>query len=59
MAATKKWSKPKLVVLARSSPEEMVLLTCKGNGSKQPHQTGQTYCLYDPRRGTCDGNRLS
>ena len=25
----KKWSRPKLIVLARSNPEEMVLIGCK------------------------------
>jgi hypothetical protein len=46
MDKKKKWTKPKLVVLARSNPEEMVLIPCKGNGqanivhaNKPCHQT--------------------
>jgi hypothetical protein len=27
------WSKPELIVLVRSKPEEAVLLTCKASGS--------------------------
>ncbi len=33
MEKKKMWSKPKLIVLARSNPEETVLRACKGDGS--------------------------
>ncbi len=31
MSNKKKWSKPKLIVLARTNPEEMVLEACKSD----------------------------
>lgn len=33
----KSWSKPKLVILARASTSELVLITCKGMGINGPH----------------------
>ena len=36
MEKKKVWSKPKLIVLARSNPEETVLRACKGDGTNQP-----------------------
>lgn len=52
MEIKKKWSKPKLVILARANPEEMVLALCKGGAQKQPHTTGQNYCISTTYR-TC------
>jgi hypothetical protein len=48
----KSWEKPKLVVLARSEPEEAVLLACKTgttvsntvSGVEDTHNTGK-YCV--------------
>jgi hypothetical protein len=49
MDKKKKWSKPKLMVLARSNPEEMVLAGCKGNGAQNARH-GNKFC----EQGRCD-----
>ncbi len=37
MSQKMKWTKPQLIVLARGTPEEAVLLVCKNN----EHESGQ------------------
>jgi hypothetical protein len=49
----KDWEKPQLIILAKGTPEESVLLNCKTNNpNKQlegPLQSYQTVCTkYDP-----------
>jgi hypothetical protein len=51
----RKWLKPRLMILARSNPEEIVLVTCKGDNTKGDHTTGHNYCIS----GRCDGARQS
>ncbi len=51
MDEKKKWSKPKLIVLARSNPEEMVLGGCKYTGYTNARK-GNQYCV--PTH--CDSN---
>ena len=36
----RRWSKPELVVIARSQPEEAVLLACKISGTNGPLAAG-------------------
>ena len=50
---TKDWEKPQLIILAKGTPEESVLLNCKTNNpNKQlegPLQSYQTVCTkFDP-----------
>lgn len=40
-----KWDTPKLVVLAKGTPEERVLVVCKGHTTAGP---GKTTCWEDP-----------
>jgi len=39
----KKWSKPELIVLVRSKPEETVLAACKSGQSNAPGGSGPGY----------------
>ena len=48
----KKWEKPKLIVLVRGRPEEMVLTQCKG-GSAGPDRQ-ESACGTIMLCGTCD-----
>ena len=41
MAQKKKWKKPKLIIIARGTPEEAVLVACKGGADL-------TQPVYDP-----------
>ena len=45
----KTWNPPKLVVLARSEPEEVLLLNCKGNAEGAKHHS----CSDDGSGGPC------
>ncbi len=49
---TKKWVKPKLIVLARGRPEEAVLGTCKYSGQNGP---GGVNCKWT-EGPNCDAN---
>jgi len=54
----KKWERPKLIVLVRSRPEEVVLSYCKGMGGSADPSSGHGPCveftpLTCPR--TCEG----
>jgi hypothetical protein len=51
----KKWSKPELIVLARSRPEEAVLAACKNSSEAGP---GYTYsgCVLLNEKGKCTSN---
>lgn len=43
-----RWSKPQLIILARGTPEENVLVGCKTQGGVGVSpQTAQTGCIQD------------
>ena len=47
----KEWSKPELIVLVRSKPEEAVLYGCKGNTQQNPgagSNYNQLVCVTSP-----------
>ena len=46
----KPWQKPKLIILERGRPEEVVLLGCKMAGSKASASNKKSGCM---RLGTC------
>ena len=49
------WSKPELIVLVRSGPEEAVLLTCKGQVAVSGPTDYHGFCLKTPGgAGYCD-----
>ncbi len=48
--AKKVWSKPELIVLVRSNPEEAVLSACKRGGRDGP------YITEDGKGGKCNQN---
>lgn len=53
----KKWSTPKLIVLARGKPEEYVLETCKVVGGGGKHSIAVGDCkerVTPPVEGQCD-----
>lgn len=51
MLATKKiWQRPKLIILERGRPEEMVLAGCKMAGSKAKTSNKKSGCM---RLGAC------
>ena len=47
MEKSRIWQKPKLVILARSTPEESVLTTCKSSkaGTGPHNSNGACYCM--------------
>ncbi|NTV34958.1 MAG: hypothetical protein HGA74_10260 [Deltaproteobacteria bacterium] len=46
MSSTKKiWQKPKLIILERGRPEEMVLAGCKMAGSKAKTSNKKSGCM--------------
>ncbi len=57
----KRWSKPQLIVLSRGTPEESVLVRCKGNAKFTP---GPNYCGNMCQElggcgGTCESTGVS
>ena len=56
MDRKKMWSKPKLVVFARSNPEETVLKACKGDGSNKPRTDPKTGHKCVATGGTCSAS---
>jgi len=52
------WSKPELLVLTRSNPEETVLATCKYLGAGVTGPTNKT-CGYNQGGKTCDDSSIS
>lgn len=54
----KAWSKPQLLVLVRSNPEEAVLGACKGGAQSGSSQSDQN-CYWDPGGGCLQCNSLA
>ncbi len=46
--ARRAWSKPELIVLVRSGPEEAVLVTCKTNLNVTGYAFNDIYCNASP-----------
>jgi hypothetical protein len=46
LQAKKEWTKPELIVLVRSTPEEAVLLACKGTGAPVGNAATQSQCWW-------------
>ena len=40
----KKWQKPELVIMVRTTPDEVVLTVCKGNNSAQSPAVNFSLC---------------
>lgn len=53
----KSWETPQLIILARGTPEESVLLHCKrispGSAATSPDNVGQNGCDYAEADGNC------
>jgi hypothetical protein len=49
----KVWETPKLMVLARSTPEEAVLTACKGGTKSTANSSSTTACLHSTCKSNC------
>ena len=48
--AKKRWKRPELIVLVRTTPEEAILMGCKGDGTKP----GPRHAECFPETGPCE-----
>ena len=56
MNTKKKWLKPQLIILERSTSEENVLAACKGGSRTGPDASG---CTSSQASGKCNSIKLS